>query len=191
MTAEESIRSIAGAKAAIDNGFSRVGRRLAEGDAAARWLHAGAGRAVALCDAIVLLCRGQHGPEAAAPARAAIQLAADLCWLARGPRRERLAELERDARSGDWGAVWSQSRLHERLKAAGWTEQELEERLGDAARLCAAMSAGGGELLPWAHAFSVPPEPRVAAEEVLAAGARALRDIAQALGARWPGCFAL
>ena len=190
MTAEESIRSIGRAKAAIDNGLSRVGRTLAAAAAAARWLHAATGRVTALSDAVILLCRERHGAEAASPARAALQISADMLWAtAPGPCRERLAELERDARCGDWGALWSEARLRERLAGGGLTEAEARERLASSARLCAGLSMGGSDGLPWAHAFAAPPGARVSPEEALEAAARAMADVVRALGARWPGCF--
>lgn len=187
-TTEESTQSIGRSKAAIDNGFSRVGRTMSGDDRVASWLHAAGGRAVAACDAIILLCREHHAPEAASLARAVIQLAADMRWIASGKEGDRLAELERDEAKRDWGLLWSAKRLRERLASSGVPEAEAVRWVEEAARLCAGHLAGGSSGLPWAHAFGGAPV-RVPAEAVLALTARAMDEAVRALDARWPGYF--
>lgn len=189
-TAEESTRAIGAAKAAIDNGFSRVGRTLAGDDAVAGWLHAAGGRAVALCDAVILLCKEHHAAEAGPVARAVIQLAADMRWLVAGSTEERLVELKRDGESRDWGVLWSDAKLRQRLADAGLGEAEAREWIGVAGRLCVAQAAGGSSGLPWAHAFGAA-KPRLSAEEALGCTARAMGEAVRALDQRWPGYFTL
>lgn len=189
-TAEESTRAIGRAKAAIDNGFSRIGRTLSGDDAVAGWLHAAGGRAVALCDALILLCKEHHAPEAAPLARAVLQLAADTRWVAAGHSLDRLAELQRESENQDWGPLWSESRLKERLVGAGLPEAQAHEWLQTSARLCVAQAAGGSSGLPWAHAFGAA-KPRLSAEEALGSTVRAMDEIVRALNERWPGYFTL
>lgn len=188
-TTEESTQAIGWAKAAIDNGFSRVGRTLSSGDRVAGWLYGASGRAVALSDAVILLCREHHAAEAASLARAVIGLAADMRWLATdGTAERRIEVLEREARGRDWGALWSSERLCERFSASGLGEPEVERWAEEVRRLCAGHLAGGSSGLPWAHAFEVSPA-RLSAEEVLAATAGAMEEVVRALGARWRGYF--
>lgn len=187
-TAEESTRAIGRAKAAIDNGFSRVGRTLSGDDAVAGWLHAAGGRAVALSDALILLSREHHAPEGAPVARAVIQLAADMRWLVAAAGSDRLAELGKDGQTRDWGALWSADRLKERLAAAGLPEKEASDWLEVAGRLCVGQASGGSAGLPWAHAFGAPPR-RLTPEELLEATARAMGEAVRALNDRWPGYF--
>ncbi|MBI4349444.1 MAG: hypothetical protein HY553_21595 [Elusimicrobia bacterium] len=187
-TTEESTRSIGSSKAAIDNGFSRIGRTLSGDDRVAGWLHAAGGRGVALCDAIILLCREHHAAEAAPLARAVIQLAADMRWAAGGSGPERVAELEGEARERDWGRLWSAEKLRARFTASGMPEADAGRWSEEAARLCAGHLAGGSSGLPWAHAFGEAPA-RLPAEAVLAMTARAMEEAVRALDSRWPGYF--
>ncbi|MBI5200419.1 MAG: hypothetical protein HY925_02435 [Elusimicrobia bacterium] len=188
-TTEESTQSIGRSKAAIDNGFSRVGRTQSGDDKVAAWLHAAGGRAVATCDAIILLCREHHAPEAASLARAVIQLAADMRWIAGSTNGDRLAEFEKDAAGRDWGLLWSSPRLKERLASSGLPEPDAARWVEEAGKLCAGHLAGGSSGLPWAHAFGGGGPVRVPAEAVLAVTARAMDEAVRALEARWPGFF--
>ena len=188
-TTEESTQSIGRSKASIDNGFSRVGRTMSSDDRVASWLHAAGGRAVATCDAIILLCREHHAPEAASLARAVIQLAADMRWIASSQGPDRLAEFEKDAAGRDWGLLWSAPRLRERLASSGLSEADAARWVDEAGKLCAGHLAGGSAGLPWAHAFGGAGPVRVLAETVLAVTARAMDEAVKALEARWPGYF--
>src|SRR5581483_8362824 len=110
----------------------------------------------------------------------------DMRWVTASAPLQRLSRLEGEASAGDWGALWSAERLEQRLSEAGVGGAESRAWIEAAARLCAGHARGGGDRLPWAHAFSAPPEPRLAAEEPLAAAANALTDIVRALAVRWP-----
>lgn len=187
---EDSIRSIGRSKAAVDNGFSRIGRTLSREDPSAAWLQAATGRALALCDAVILLCREYHAVESASLARAVIQLACDMRWVASGADGERLEILERTGEEGDWGALWSAETLRSRLAAASFPPDAVEEWCKTSVRLCAGHLSGGAAGLPWAHAFP-DTRPRLSADEAMDAASRALREAVRALELRWPGAFVL
>ncbi|MBI4425717.1 MAG: hypothetical protein HY554_18450 [Elusimicrobia bacterium] len=187
---EDAIRSIGRSKAAVDNGFSRIGRTLSREDPAAAWLQAATGRALALCDAVILLCREHHAVESASLARAVIQLACDMRWVASEEGPTRLQALERSGQEGDWGALWSAAALRSRLAAAGFPEDAVEDWCKTSARLCVGHLSGGAAGLPWAHAFP-DTRPRLSVDEALDAAAGALREAIRALERRWPGSFVL
>ena len=188
-TTEESTRSIGRSKAAIDNGFSRVGRTMSSDDRVAGWLHAAGGRAVAACDAIILLCREHHAPEAASVARALMQLAADMHWMAGSKNDGRVGEFEKLVAGRDWAQWWSAAQLRERLSAAEIPEAAIGRWLEEAGKLFAGMHSGGSSGLPWAHSFGAAGPVRIPSETVLAVTARAMDEAVRALDRRWPGTF--
>ena len=76
------------AKAAIDNGFSKVGPGLLEGQKVEGMLMASAGRMIRLGNAVILLCKNGHASEAGPLIREMIEKSAAMKRLSGAPAGE-------------------------------------------------------------------------------------------------------
>lgn len=126
MRETEPLNRIAAAKAAMDNGFSRLGGGLS-GTADEGALVGGADRIIRLANAAALLCRHHHAPEARPLVRALAEAAAGL--RRPGAREAWRARVDALLAGGD-GKVRSSlpwaHRFHEHQEAAIAPEQVLE-----------------------------------------------------------------
>lgn len=181
----ELIKTVGLAKARVDAGFSRVGRRLKADDPADRALMLLAARAVSTGNALMLLCRDGHANEALPLLRALADFSSSMRWIAAaetGPRaRAALAELD----APRWEGLWPDARLKERAEDFGVPVWAAAAALGSAPDFSRGNAAG----LPWGHVFADGNLPGRKAEETLAAAAVWLALALEALDRRWPGDF--
>lgn len=187
---DELARRIGRAKAAIDNGFSRLGPEMAKADERSVALWAAAGRAVHLSDAALLLCRHHHEREAAWLVRALLAVAWTMRWLVRAEPEEVRVALERELRAPDWARLWSEGWWRDRVFAAGITDREWEAVRRETEELDVSWLEDGFRGLPWAHLLSKRSGgPDAEAGAVLRLAWRGMRDAVSALEARWAGAF--
>ncbi|MBI2362603.1 MAG: hypothetical protein HYV15_04395 [Elusimicrobia bacterium] len=183
MNAEELAQAVGRAKALIDNGLCRVGPRLDRGDAQAAVLTGAASRALALSDAAVRLCSGDHAAEALPLLRQLCETAVELRWTAGDAARAvgALAALE----SPRWQTLWDDAILRSRAGEAGVPEGDVSAVLGLAADFTGSNRAGA----PWSHIFPASGRRAPEAARVLALTARFMGHALAGLEARWPGNF--
>lgn len=183
MTLEELEQSVGRAKALIDNGLCRVGPRLESHDAQAAALTGSASRALALADAVVRLCLGDHPAEAAPLLRHLAETAVELRWVAGDPLRAAvvLGALE----APRWDGLWDDNRLAERAREAGVAEEDILA----VGALAVDFAAGNRTGAPWSHIFAVNGRAAPEARRLLTLTARFMGHVLAGLDARWPGTF--
>ncbi|MBI3551976.1 MAG: hypothetical protein HY077_05605 [Elusimicrobia bacterium] len=173
------------AKTAIDNGFSRVGKKLDAASAADRALMLLASRAVAVANALVLLAQNSLANEAAPLLRSLLEIAAAMRWIAAENSEERAIEALEESETADWAGLWQTDRLLERMRASGFP-RDLEDRVG---LLCREHLRGNAQGLPWGHKFEHDKGKGISGEELLRIAALASGHAVKALDVRWPGNF--
>ncbi|MFH1723395.1 MAG: hypothetical protein ABII00_02115 [Elusimicrobiota bacterium] len=183
---QELIQKIGQAKAYIDNGMCRVGPRLRRGLRAESLMSGGAGRSLALADAVVQLCRQDHPNEALPVLRHLIEMAAVMRWVAVSEDAERDAAVVLDATDdARWEDLWSSERLLERARRGGIPEEEVRRVLA----LCGDFTRGGRAAVPWAHLFPENLHAGADARTVLSLTVRMMGHVLKALDTRWPAAF--
>lgn len=183
MTLPELEQRVGRAKAVIDNGLCRVGPRLDSRDAQAAALTGAASRAIALADAVVRLCLGDHPAEALPLLRQLAETAVDLRWTAEDPARAPALPGEREP--ARWDGLWDDERLCARAREAGMAGDDVSAVLGLAEDFAAGNRAGA----PWSHIFPANGRPAPEPGRVLALAARFMGHVLAGLDARWPGIF--
>lgn len=181
---KELLAAVGLAKVRVDAGFSRIGRRLAAGNAADRALMTLAARAVSSGNALMVLCREGHANESLPLLRALAEFALVMRWIsvdaaARAPQA--WTELE----TARWEFLWPEARARERAESFGMTAWAVDAAFSTASDFVRGNAAG----LPWGHVFSESQLPGRKPEEVLAAAAAWLALALEALDRRWPGEF--
>jgi hypothetical protein len=173
------------AKVRVDAGFSRVGRKLAAGDAAERALMILAARAIAQGNAVMALCERGLANEALPILRGLAEMALTMRWIAEKDSAVRAAEAMKELHDPDWETHWPSARLRERAKAYDVPAAVVATTLDSAADF----ARGSAQGLPWGHVFAEATRPGRGAEEVLSAAAVLLGHALKALDGRWPGEF--
>lgn len=176
---KELVALVGSAKSVIDNGFSRVGRRLDAASPADRALVLLSARAVSLADALTLLALHQHANEALPLLRSLIDLALHARWIAAQDSGARARRFLDERREADWQSAWDARRLSERARGA--------EALAHAASYQDHLHANAAGL-PWSHLFG-DAGAGVGPEALLRETAAAMGHVVAALERRWPGGF--
>lgn len=182
---QELIARIGLAKARIDNGFSQVGRALDAGDPAGQALLRLSARAIAMANALALLCRNNHATEALPLLRSLVEIGARMRWVAQEDGAVRAAELAEESRNPDWESWWSSPRLKARMEALGFPRWLSERALFS----CYDFVHGNAQGLPWSHKLAQESGAGGAPEDVLRAASAALAQALRALERHWPGRF--
>lgn len=177
------------AKAAMDNGFSRIGPRLDPADRVDGWLVGAASRCLALSDAIALLCRHHHVNEALPVLRTLALTAAGMRALAAAPSPEKAGALERESQGDGWVPAWSRERLEALLLEGGVASDERDALTRTLEAHAADHRRAGSTGLPWSHSFERNRHEGAAPEDVLGLAVRLLGHALRALDARWHGAF--
>ncbi len=174
---------LAFAKATVDNGLSRLGRRLdprSPVDAALVFL---AARALALADAVFLLAKGGRAAESAPLCLTVIRFSLSMEEALRPEEAARVrAWIEKSSESG-WEGLWEG--LGRDMEKAGYSERALSA----ARRAKRAFLRGNARALPWIHVFEEEGGGEMSPEDVMLSALEALGRAVEALEARWPGSF--
>ena len=173
------------AKARVDAGFSRVGRKLSASDAAEKALMILAARAIAQGNAVMALAERGLANEALPILRGLAEMALTMRWISEKDSAARAAEAMKELHDPDWETHWPSARLRERAAAYGVPEASVKVVLDSAADF----ARGSAQGLPWGHVFAESTRPGRGAEEVLTAAAILLGHALKSLDARWPGEF--
>ena len=182
---KESIKLIGLAKARADNGFSQVGRTLDPADPVDRVLMLLASRAIATANAILLLSLNNHANEGLPLLRSLFEIAAHIRWIAAQDSTARAREFLEEHRAPSWDAVWSGSRLKERMKVLGFGAA-LEDQVMVS---CYDHVHGNAAGLPWGHVFEENAHKGMSADDLLKTTAALMEHVITALDSRWPGMF--
>jgi hypothetical protein len=185
MNAKEYAALISSAKAAIDNGFSRVGKRLDPANASQRALMLLASRAVAIGNALVVLAQQSLANEALPLLRSLLEISVTMRWIAAADGDRRAQEALEEGQKSDWAGLWQTSRLRQRMREYGFPEN-LQERVQ---MFCYDHLHGNAQGLPWGHVFEDNKNPGISADELLKIAAFASGHVVKALEVRWPGQF--
>lgn len=186
---DDLIRLVARAKAAMDNGFSRIGPNLKSDHAADGALMGGAGRVVALSDALVLLCKQDHAAEAALFLRPLTAIALAMRAVAAAGEAGGGSALDEELWDLDWKRVWSDPEWKKYLASAGIAEQELSTLHAALTRHDYFNLYAGTFSIPWGHVYQKRQRPPASAQETLQLTVRCMAHALRALEARWPGAF--
>ncbi len=173
------------AKAAIDNGFSRVGKRLDPASLSQRALMLLASRAVAIGNALVVLAQHDHANEALPLCRSLLEIVMAMRWIAAAQSEQRARDFFEENKQSDWADLWRTDRLRRRMSEFGFPES-LHER---ALMACYDHLHANAQGLPWGHVFEENKDPGVSAGELLKISAVASGHAVKALETRWPGQF--
>lgn len=175
------VEAVGRAKAAIDHGFSRVGRGLKASDPVDRALAGLAGRTIAIGNAIALLCGRQHANEALPLLRSLLEISVSMRWIAEKDRAARAEEFLKETAALRWETFLSDERLLSRMKALGYPE-ELRA-LAEAS--CLDHLKANAQGIPWGHVFEADKRAGRTGEEVARAAAAAMAHAVAALDAHW------
>jgi hypothetical protein len=181
---KELLACVGLAKVRVDAGFSRIGRRLSATDPADRVLMTLAARAVALSNALMVLCREGHANEALPLLRAVAECALSMRWVS-ADEVGRAAEAWMELETARWETLWPEARAQERAQSFGVQDWATFAAFGSAQDFMRGNAAG----LPWGHIFSDAQLLGRKPEEVLAAAAAWLSLVLEALDRKWPGEF--
>ncbi|MFA6093048.1 MAG: hypothetical protein WCU88_07025 [Elusimicrobiota bacterium] len=181
---DEWSRKIGGMKTLIDAGMCRVGPRLEAASPEDGALVHGAGRALALSDAALALCRAGRPNEALPLLRELAGMGASMRWITTQDRSLRAKTVFAEREGSGWDRLWSDERLISRAREAGCLD-DARVILG----LCSAFIEGAESTLPWAHVFARTRRSAPAVEQVLGLVACWMGHVISALDARWPGDF--
>jgi hypothetical protein len=173
------------AKAAIDNGFSRVGKRLDPGSAAQRALMLLASRAVAIGNSLVLLAQNSLPNEGLPLLRSLLEISMTMRWIAQEDSEARAKAVMDESRDADWAGLWQTGRLRQRMGEFGFPDS-LNERVP---MFCYDHLHANAQGLPWGHVFDDNKNPGVSADELLKIAAFASGHVVKALEVKWPGQF--
>lgn len=179
------IAAIGAAKSAVDNGFSRAGKKLRESDVVARALMLSASRSVALSNAIVVLADRGHANEALPLLRSLTEFAAAARWIAEKENEARAAAFLKEAETGSWRDFFDDARLAVRLKVAGAPALVGERALMS----CRDHILANAQGLPWGHVFAGGAPAGLSPEELVEAAAACMGLLVKALQRRWPEDF--
>lgn len=186
VTREDWIQRVGLAKAAMDNGFSRVGPSLSSDEPWQQILLGAAARMVRFSNAIVVLCKQDHAREALPLLYATTAIAEMMgrVGFASGEEMERVLD---DIRQVERGGPWEQQ------PTPSHQEEALEEQRRWLFEQCSLYEMvrlqEGPSGLPWGHLFPTVRRRPLTPERVLEATVLALECCLRALGARWPGAF--
>lgn len=150
------------AKVRVDAGFSRVGRKLTAGDAAARALMILAARAISQGSAVMALCERGLANEALPILRGTAEISLMMRWISEKDSTARAEEVLKELHDPDWETHWPSARLRERAAAYGVPAEVVGTVLDSAADF----ARGGAQGLPWGHVFSEATRPGRGAAEV-------------------------
>ncbi len=181
----ELIKTVGLAKARVDAGFSRVGRRLKSGDAADRALMTLAARAISAGNALTLLCRDGLGHEALPLLRAIAEFSLSMRWVAAADTDARARAVWAEFEAPRWEGLWPEARARERAESFAVPAWAVMTALGSAPDF----ARGNAQGLPWGHVFAEELLPGRKSDEILAAAAVWLALALEALDRRWPGDF--
>jgi hypothetical protein len=178
-------QSIAHAKAAIDNGFSRVGPGLKADNPVDRALTGAAGRMIRLGNSVALLIKQRHAEECMPLLRSMAGLALAMRWAASSKADEKEVSLL-ECSDCDFWALLKQEVWRESWKKSGITQDDI-----DFFRIHLSLDKWlyGPAGLPWSHVFHFQDTAPSETDEVSKIAARAMGHALAALDARWPGSF--
>ncbi len=174
------LRGIGAAKAALDRGFSRIGKDLDPGDPVHLALAARASGAIGLSNSAALVVRQGLVAEAAVLVDRLLELSVEARWVAAGESRRRAFEL---AQAG--ASLWPRAELAGLMGSLGFPG-ELVAALGP---LWDTRAHGGAGHIPWGHRFDAGRKPGLAGEDLLHIAALAMGQVLMALDSTWGGLF--
>lgn len=179
------IAAVGAAKSAVDNGFSRAGKRLKTSDSVSRALMLCAARGVAVSNAVVVLADRSQPNEALPLLRSLAELSAAAGWIVEKESAPRAAAFLKEAETGSWREFFDDARLAARLKAAGAPALVGERALMS----CRDHILANAQGLPWGHVFAGGAPAGLTPEELVEAAAACMGLLVKALQRRWPEDF--
>lgn len=166
------------AKARLDHGFSRVGRRLDPKDESQRVLILLAGRAISLANAAAHLCLNNHPNESLPLVRTLLGLALSMKALVEDRLEPKV--LLRDLHK-DWDTLFSTATL-QKWHLDGDPPGGLKDAVLSAGADYIRANATG---LPWSHVYAENQHAGKTPEEVLRLTAGVMGHVLFALNQRW------
>lgn len=169
------------AKSAIDHGFSKVGRKLKADDPVERVLSGLAGRAIAMGNAVSLLCGRQHANEALPLLRSLLEISVRMRWIAETESTARAQEYIKEAGDPRWDSFLSEERLRARMGELGYSDalKAMTQTL------CLEHLRANALGIPWGHVFEENKHSGRSGEDVTRAAGEAMAHVVMALHKRW------
>jgi hypothetical protein len=175
------VEAVGMAKSAIDHGFSRVGNKLMASDPVERVLSGLAGRAIAIGNAVSLLCGRQHANEALPLLRSLLEISARMRWIAEDDSRARAEEYIKEAARPQWDGFLAEDRLRSRMGKLGYSAALMAMT----ETLCLEHLRANALGIPWGHVFEENKHAGRTGEEVTRAAGEAMAHVVMALHKRW------